>query len=289
AALPSRPETSGLVAFVSDAAANDDVYTLDLASGAVEQLTTNPSQDLSPSWSPDGRRLAYASSALEGHLQIAVMNADGTGSRPVSRCSRGACVSDGSPAWSPDGALIAFGRLHPDNRFSLLVVRPDGTGLRTLAGGPFAGGESSLAVASPAWSPDGTRLAFEREGKIHVIGADGSGEVELDGDAPGRDLAPAWSPDGRRIAFVSNRDGPFGIHVMDADGSGAVRLTAPAAAPPGAGDGSPSWSPKGTRLLFVRDDGSDRNVWIMAPDGGGQRQLTLSRSTEEEPAWAPAR
>jgi TolB protein len=275
------------VAFVSDGAANDDIYTLDLATGAVAPLTTNPSQDLSPSWSPDGSRLAYASSTLEGHLQIAVMKADGTGSKAITKCSRGACTSDGSPAWSPDGALIAFGRLSPDNRFTLYVVRPDGSGLKKLAEGPSVGSESGLAVASPTWSPDSRRIAFENDSRIDVVGVDGSGAANLSGDGPGQDFAPAWSPDGRRIAFMSNRDGHFGIYVMTADGSGVRPLTGPAGGPP-AEDANPSWSPRGTKLLFSRETGSNRDVWVMNPDGSSQVQLTLSRSTEDEPAWAPA-
>ena len=87
---------------------------------------------------------------------------------------------------------------------------------------------------TPAWSPDGTRVAFivtrAHEGSdlqdldIYVIGVDGTGQVRLT-DTPGVDAFPTWSPDGERIAFVSKRDGDLEIYVMDRNGQEQVRLT----------------------------------------------------------------
>jgi TolB protein len=276
------------VLFVSDSRANDDIYVLDLATGTVTALTRNPSQDLSPAPSPDGSKIAFSSSSLEGHLQIAVMNADGSGMKALTSCKRTACTSDGSPAWSPDGRQIAFGRLTPDNRFTLFVMGADGTGQRKLVEDRFAGGASADVVASPTWSPDGKRIAFEKDHRIFVVGADGTGLANLTGSGPSGDFAPAWSPDGKRIAFMSNGEGHFRIYTMNADGSAVVELTGDVPGAPASDDANPSWSPGGTKVLFSRDQGTDRNVWVMNPDGSGQQQLTLSRSTEDEPAWVPS-
>jgi Tol biopolymer transport system component len=273
------------VVFVSDSRTNLDLYVLDLANGQVTALTRNPSQDLSPSASPDGTRIAFASSSLEGHLQIAVMNADGSGIKALTRCSLPACTSDGSPAWSPDGKQIAFGRLTPSNRFQVFVMGADGTGQRKLFDDRFTGGASTDMVASPTWSPDGRRIAFENAHKIYIMGADGSNVRNLTGTGAASDFAPAWSPDGRRIAFMSNRDGHFKIYAMNPDGSGVVKLTGDQPGAPVSEDANPSWSPRGTKILFSRDQGNDRNIWVMSADGSELQQLTLSRSTQDEPTW----
>ena len=283
--VPPAPETTGRVVFSSDSRTNLDLYVLDLTSGNITALTRNPSQDLSPAPSPDGTKIAFASSSLEGHLQIALINADGSGMKALTRCSLPNCTSDGSPAWSPDGTRIAFGRLTPSSRFQVFVMGADGSGQQAIFEDRFTGGASTDVVASPTWSPDGKRIAFEKDHKVFVMGSDGTGVRNLTGSGPGSDFAPSWSPDGRHIAFMSNRDGHFKIYEINPDGSGLVKLTADEAGAPVADDANPSWSPRGTKILFSRDQGHDRNVWVMSADGTSLQQLTLSRSTEDEPAW----
>ena len=94
---------------------------------------------------------------------------------------------------------------------------------------------------SPAWSPDGSRIAFmsDRDGnfEIYVMNADGSGPTRLTKN-PESDAYPVWSADGSRIAFQSERDGNYEVYVMNADGSRQTNLTDNPA-----GDGNPTWSP----------------------------------------------
>ena len=94
----------------------------------------------------------------------------------------------------------------------------------------------------PAWSPDGTKIAFASDGAralnhgdIFVVNSDGSGRTNLTND-PASDDLPAWSPDGTKIAFVSTRGGAHSIFVMNADGTGVTRLTNNAGY-----DGEPAW------------------------------------------------
>jgi Tol biopolymer transport system component len=93
---------------------------------------------------------------------------------------------------------------------------------------------------SPAWSPDGTKIAFDsnRGGnfEIYIMYADGTGVARLTND-PANDFAPTWSADGTMIAFDSVRDGNSEIYAMNADGTGVVRLTIS----PGL-DFEPAWS-----------------------------------------------
>ena len=105
-------------------------------------------------------------------------------------------------------------------------------------------------VQTPAWSPDGRKLAFvsRRDGnsEIYVINADGSGQENLT-QHPARDSHPSWSRDGRKLAFVSRRDGNSEIYVMNADGSGLRNVTRTPS-----NDLDPAWSPDGRAIAFVK-------------------------------------
>lgn len=138
----------------------------------------------------------------------------------------------------------------------------------------------------PAWSPDGSRIAFAsaREGSfdIYVMNADGTGTTRLT-STDANDQGPTWSPDGSRIAFA--RDSDVGhVYVMSADGTGARRLTDELAA-----EGEPAWSPDGRWIAYVhRALGSDfREIWVARPDGTGRRGVTKLGGRSYAPAWAP--
>jgi Tol biopolymer transport system component len=139
---------------------------------------------------------------------------------------------------------------------------------------------------TPAWSPDGRRIAFMRLGigghvnslgnlwDVYVMNADGRGQRRL-----ARDTwlaAPVWSPDGQRVAFVARRAGKDELHVVSADGSRERKLTSASRA-------TPAWSPDGRRIAFVRSF----DVYVMNVDGTGQRNLTRSTEREFGPLWSP--
>ena len=144
--------------------------------------------------------------------------------------------------------------------------------------------------ASPAWSPDGKRIAFQGNMeaapynyKIYTIAPDGSALKRLtssdryDGD-------PAWSPDSASLAFASNRDGPFHVFVMHADGTGLTRLTTSAAS-----EFNPSWAPDGRRIVFSATpaQGQDRqDLYVVSVDGTTASRVTVG--TGAWPRWHPA-
>ena len=166
-------------------------------------------------------------------------------------------------------------------------------GFQRLATINAGGGERTPLIAqpgsvfaSPAYSPDGQRIAFasNRDGnfEIYVINADGTGLRRLTNN-PAEEGSPAWSLDGLRIAFETDRDGNFEIYAMNADGTGAVRLTADLRE-----DHSPAWSPDGASIAFTRVTPTGmEDIWRMGSNGAAPTPLTTASAVEDNPDWAP--
>jgi Tol biopolymer transport system component len=160
---------------------------------------------------------------------------------------------------------IAFIRA-PDD---LSVTNADGTELRKLT--------DNASLATPAWSPDGKKIAFVRKrggnSEVFVMNPDGGRQQRL-----ARGKAPAWSPDGKKIAVLRNGD----IYVMNSDGSEQRNLTRNAAS-----DSDAAWSPDGKKIAFTRERGDNNEVYVMDADGTGQRNLTRNAARDDDPVWSP--
>jgi len=172
----------------------------------------------------------------EGTFQIFSMREDGSGVRQLTDGE----FSSVDPAWSPDGIRIAYARSTGSTAGDALwVMDADGSNKEPLVVNPQTG--SPQLGNHTAWSPDGTKLAFDRcldcefGGKnVDIFVADlQTGAVDTLTDHPVGDSHPTWSPDGRRIAFTSNRDYFDAdsmrfrreLYMIDSDGKNLIRLT----------------------------------------------------------------
>jgi TolB protein len=176
------------------------LWTMNLRGTGLQRLTDGRTLDNSASWSPDGTTIAFTRGAPSA---IWLMEADGTNQRQLTHPYELADVEqdeDRSPNWSPDGSMIAFSRLHEPHlghtgstryRRDIYVVSPDGTGVRRLT-------RLSNGNDSPAWSPDGKRIAFVSDRghddryDIYVMNADGTKQTRLTKTADSD--APDWQP-----------------------------------------------------------------------------------------------
>lgn len=172
-----------------------------------------PAHDYTPVFSPDGRKIAYAS--FRGlHADIYVMNLDGSGKR---RLTATGAADEFYPAFSPDGRRIAF-QSNRDGDWEIFTANAGGTRERQLT-------RNSGGDLHPVFSPDGRRIAFEsdRAGNVEIFTMNVNGSRPTNRTRhPATDLRPAFSPDGRRIAFDTNRDGNREIYTMKVDGSGQI-------------------------------------------------------------------
>lgn len=156
------------------------------------------------------------------------------------------------------------GRFVFESGLGLATMNPDGTGRVNL-------GQSG---SSPAWSPDGGRIVYLKDGDdLYVIHANGTGKRSLGVSG----AAPAWSPDGTKIVFATGT----GISVINADGTGLVDLT-------DTPDGGPSWSPDGSKIAFGRFDVTgETGVWVMDADGSNPHELFDNGARNEAIDWSP--
>jgi len=266
--------------FVSTREGPYELYTASATGGDQHRLTNDkgdaskPSEllyQIDPAWSPDGTRIAFASSR-SGQLEVYTVDASGKDTTQLTRSK----LEDRYPSWSPDGRRIAFAHGAPSRVY---VMGADGRGVKPLT----VGTDEQI---DPAWAPRGNWIAYSRRTpgesvrEIWIVHPDGSGArpvTKLEASS----TQPAWSPDGTRIAFASNvHGGHIAIYTIRLDGSGLQEVSA--SSPTDQID--PAWSPDGKTIVFS----SDGALVSVAPSGGTETVLTDGKDNDVSPAWNPA-
>ena len=255
------------IAFTSRRTGNSDIYIMDLEGKNIRNLTDHPAWDFAPTFSPNGRWMAYVADR-----DIYLMH---------STTEERHWLTEGrSPDWSPDGESIVF-TSNRSGQANIYKIDVNGEEVQQLT--------NEGSNGDPSWSPDGQSIIFNSNRdhgiflSIYVMTADGRRQRRLaDGSSP------VWSPDGKQIAYILGIAGS-GVYVMNAEGKNSRRLT-----PENTWSENPAWSPDGQWIAYETElenpwgnQNRDSNIHLISPIGDKSRRLTDHPARDGFPAWVP--
>jgi Tol biopolymer transport system component len=285
AATAAYPGRDGLIAFTR-VKYNEwgRLYVVRPDGSGLRQIRLGGRPPSTPTWSPDGRRIAFVSWAPDGPNHLFVKRLGGG----VRRLTHGRDEWR-DPTWSPDGRSLAAIRIKVGkdgmSRWTIVVMRADGSRKHVVQG------PREMGYDEPAWSPHGRWIAYSQT-DTNLDGADPNLYVMPAGGGPARLITifdsqtePDWSPDGSMLAYqfglgLGNDD----IRLVRPDGTGDVALTDDLLI----SDSAPVWSPSGRRLAISRQVG----IWTINADGTDLRQIVRPPGGgapyyDGEPTWQP--
>jgi TolB protein len=226
---------------------------------------------ISPSWSPDGTRIAYVS--FEQKKPIVMVQSLATGARNIIASFRG---NNSSPAWSPDGKTLAV-TLTKDGGSQLYLINADG-------GTPTRLSSSNGIDTEPAFSPDGKYIVFtsDRGGSPQVYRTSASGgEVQRMTFSGTYNVSPHYSPDGKNLIYIQRNGGQYRVVMQELE-TGQIQILTDTSL-----DESPSFAPNGRTILYATNVKGRGLLATVSNDGRIKQRLSSQAGDIREPSWGP--
>lgn len=267
-----------------------EIYVMDWDGYNVRRVTRHRSISMSPSWSPDGKSVAYSTYTLHKNRSHRFTNLDILHLNLISQQRRmlsGRKGINSGSVFHPGGKSVFFTLTR---RGSADIFRIDNTNrknLRRITKGPY-----KAMNVEPSVSPDGKKIAFssDRSGRpmIYTMNISGS-QVKRLTYAGHYNSSPSWSPDGKWIVFAGYQRGYYDIFVIKPDGTGLKRLTdARSDRSRSINNEEPTFSPDSKHIMFVSDRTGKKQLYIIGIDGTNEKRIISDRHNYYKPKWGPS-